>query len=200
VWNPISGWHQTLHATDPGNWYVTANMPAGNTAVVSFANTWQESLPSPNALTDFSSIYSSFSENTNVTSGTSAGWGYDIWLNSWADEVMIQHDNVRRGSCDDIGVLATATFGGSGGVPVQDWNLCKYGTEIIWQPVTNGAYVQIPSSSVDILAMLTWLMEHGHLPQGSVLDNGISWGVEICSTGGTDEDFRVTSFSITASR
>src|SRR5206468_3949933 len=95
VSNPISGWHQTLHATDPGNWYVTANMPAGNTAVVSFANTWQQSLPSPNALTDFSSIYSSFSENTNVTAGTSAGWGYDIWLNSWADEVMIQHDNVR---------------------------------------------------------------------------------------------------------
>src|SRR6478672_5058306 len=35
VWNPIPGWQQTLHATDPGSWYVTARMPTGNTAVVS---------------------------------------------------------------------------------------------------------------------------------------------------------------------
>jgi hypothetical protein len=53
--------------------------------------------------------------------------------------------------------------------------------------------------SVDILAMLTWLMDHGYLPQGSVLDNGLGYGFEICSTGGVAEDLEVTSFSITTS-
>ena len=41
VWNPIPGWSQTLHTTDPGNWNVTANMPAGNTAVVSYPSNGQ---------------------------------------------------------------------------------------------------------------------------------------------------------------
>ena len=36
VWNPIPGWHQTLYATNPGNWHVTSDMPAGNTAVVAY--------------------------------------------------------------------------------------------------------------------------------------------------------------------
>ena len=39
VWNPISGWQQTLTATNPGSWQVTANMPDKNTAVISFPNT-----------------------------------------------------------------------------------------------------------------------------------------------------------------
>ena len=68
VWSPISGWQQTLHATDPGNWHVTANMPAGNTAVVSFPNTGAN-YNSP-LISSFPAIYSSFSENMNATSAT----------------------------------------------------------------------------------------------------------------------------------
>jgi hypothetical protein len=193
VWNPIPGWSQTLHATDPGNWYVTADMPAGNTAVVSFPNVgqnidWVNGAPPP--LSSYTSIYSSFTENMNRTSGTSAEAAYDIWLNNWRNEVMIQHDIVNRGTCP---VLATAEFGGSGGVPVQDWNLCKYGTELIWQLSGNGEQ----SSSVDILAMLTWLVSHGYLPQGSGL-TAISYGFEICSTGGQPETFTLSRFSIRA--
>jgi hypothetical protein len=193
VWNRIPGWSQTLHATDPGNWYVTANMPAGNTAVVSFPNTgqnidWVNGAPPP--LSSYTSIYSSFAENMHGTSGTSAEAAYDIWLNNWGNEVMIQHDIVNRGTCP---VLATAAFGGSGGVPVQDWNLCKYGSELIWQLSGSGEQ----SGSVDILAMLTWLVSHGYLPQGSGL-TAISYGFEICSTGGQPETFQVSRFSISA--
>ena len=36
VWNPISGQQQTLYTNDPGDWSVIANLPAGNTAVVSY--------------------------------------------------------------------------------------------------------------------------------------------------------------------
>src|SRR5438105_15803945 len=43
VWNPISGWQQKLYANSPGDFYVTANMPAENTAVVSYPGTSQAS-------------------------------------------------------------------------------------------------------------------------------------------------------------
>jgi hypothetical protein len=192
VWNPISGWSQTLYATTPGNWYVTASMPAGNTAVVSFPNTGESY--NSNLLTGFSSIYSSFSENMSPTVGTSAEAAYDIWLNNWNNEVMIQHDMVKRGGpCGPV--LATATFGGPGGVPVQNWNLCQYGSELIWQLPGNGEQ----SGSVDILAMLNWLVNNGgYLPHASSL-TAISYGFEICSTGGVDENFQVKGFSITSS-
>lgn len=189
VWNPISGWSQALHVSDPGDWYARAEMPAGNTAVVSFPNVGQEYFYA-NKLSGFSAIFSSFAENMNPVQGTSAEAAYDIWLNHWRNEVMIQHDIVNRGSCS---ALATATFGGSGGVPVQKWNLCKYGTELIWQLAGRGEQ----SGSVNILAMLTWLVSHGYLPRESGLTD-ISYGFEICSTGGRRETFTVSRFSISA--
>jgi hypothetical protein len=189
VWNPIPGWSQALHATSPGTWYVIARMPAGNTAVVSFPNVEQQYYYT-NTLTGFSSIYSSFTESMHPEQGTSAEAAYDIWLNDWRNEVMIQHDIVNRGACP---VAATAVFGGSGGVPVQRWNLCKYGSELIWQ--LSGAREQ--SGSVNILSMLTWLATHGYLPERSGL-TAISYGFEICSTGGQPETFTVSRFSISA--
>jgi hypothetical protein len=164
-------------------------MPAGNTAVVSFPNIGEEYYYT-NTLADFSSIVSAFTETMNPAAGTSAEAAYDIWLNNWRNEVMIQHDIVNRGTCP---VLAVAAFGGSGGVPVQNWSLCKYGSELIWQLAGAGER----SGSVDILAMLTWLVHHGYLPQRSGLTD-ISYGFEICSTGGRPETFTLSHFSIRA--
>jgi hypothetical protein len=189
VWNPIPGWSQTLHVLNAGEWYATAEMPAGNTAVVSFPDVG-ENYGYANTLAGFSSIYSSFTENMHSTYGTSAEAAYDIWLNDWRNEVMIQHDIVNRGNCP---VITTTSFGGSGGVPVQDWNFCQYGTELIWQLSGHGEQ----SGSVDILAMLDWLVGHGYLPQGSGL-TAISYGFEICSTGGRQETFTVSRFTLSA--
>jgi hypothetical protein len=189
VWNPITGWSQTLHVLSPGNWSATADMPAGNTAVVSFPNVGEEYYYT-NTLAGFSSIFSSFTEDMHPTSGTSAEAAYDIWLNDWNNEVMIQHDIVNRGSCH---IVATASFGGSGGVPVQNWNFCEYGTELIWQLAGNGEL----SGTVDILAMLDWLVRHRYLRQKSGLTD-ISYGFEICSTGGRPETFTVSRFTISA--
>jgi len=194
VWSPISGWSQTLYATSPGQWSVTAKMPAGNTSVVSYPNTGQQFYYT-NKLTGFSSIYSGFSENMHPNSGTVAWAAYDIWLNNWNNEVMIQHDfsfNGGNGPCD-LTPPVIATFGGSGGVPVQTWHLCKFGSELIWQ--LNGGNAREKSGTVDLLAMLTWLMRHGYLPQGSGLTD-ISYGFEICSTGGRPETFAVSHFSL----
>src|SRR5215469_1745709 len=90
VWSPISGWHQTLHATSPGNWYVAASMPSGNTGVVSYPNT---GFFYNKALSRFRSIISSFSVKIPRRAGTNAEASYDIWFkNSPIDEVMIQND------------------------------------------------------------------------------------------------------------
>ena len=190
VWNPISGWQQTLAATDPGNWSVTANMPAGNTAVVSFPNTGAN-YNSP-LISSFSVIYSSFSESMNATSTSDAHAAYDLWFNNWKNEVMIQTDfspsGARCGSYE-----ASATFGGSNGVPMQTWDLCQFGSELIWQLPTNEQ-----SGSVDIKAMTTWLENKGYLPGSSTI-TALSYGFEISSTGGQNEIFRVSNFSITTS-
>jgi hypothetical protein len=187
VWNPISGWQQTLSATDPGNWSVTANMPSGNTAVVSFPNTGAN-YDNP-ALSSFSSIYSSFSETMNANSATNAHNGYDLWFNNWNNEVMIQTDFAPSGErCGSY--EASATFGGSNGVPVQTWSLCQFGSELIWQLATNES-----SGSVDIKAMTTWLENKGYLPGNSTV-TALSFGFEISSTGGQNVKFSVSNFSI----
>ena len=201
VWNPISGWHQTLHVTNPGDWSVTANMPAGNTAVVSYpslgANYGQSGTGNSTPLSDFKSIYSSFDENMNANSNTSAWAAYDIWLGpssgtNWSYEVMIQHDFANNGACT---AEASATFGGSGGVPVQKWNLCQFGSELVWK-LTGG---NEQSGKVDVLAMLNWLVSHGYMASDTGLFQ-IGYGWEICSTGGQNENFQLNNFSITATQ
>jgi hypothetical protein len=187
VWNPISGWQQTLYANNPGSWSVTANMPSGNTAVVSYPSSGSQY--GNRALSSFSSMYSSFSEKMNANGSTSAWASYDIWLNGGKNEVMIQHDFANNGACSG----PSATFGGSGGVPVQQWTLCgPWGSEYAWKLAGDEQ-----SGSVDILAMLTWMVSHGYLPKNSTLSS-IGYGWEIASTGGQPETFTVSQYSISA--
>jgi hypothetical protein len=198
MWNPIPGARQTLHAHNLGAWYVTSDMPAGNTAVVSYPSLSADFHVQDSSgnwvgqpLTNFASLVSSFSETMNATSSTNAWAAYDIWMNN-GEEVMIQHDFSPHAN-PECPHVATATFGGSFGVPVQDWGLCRYGTELIWQLPASASE---QSGSVDILAMLTWLENHRYVPRNDTLD-AVDYGWEICSTGGVNENFQVSKFSIT---
>ena len=74
---------------------------------------------------------------------------------------------------------------------MQKWDLCQFGSELIWQLPVNEQ-----SGSVDIKAMTTWLENNGYMPQNSTI-TALSYGFEICSTGGQNQDFRVSNFSIT---
>ena len=61
VWNPILGARQTLSANDPGDWQVTANLPVGNSAVVSYPSigaNYGQITDVPTPLTSYSSIHS----------------------------------------------------------------------------------------------------------------------------------------------
>jgi hypothetical protein len=199
VWNPTSGWHQTLKATSPGNWRVTANMPAGNTAVVSYPSigaNYGRITDVPTPLTSFSLIRSRFTEHMNATGRTSAWAAYDIWLgrdgcsNCASHEVMIQHDFAGNGACTTV---AKAKFPGPGGAP-QRWHLCKYGSELIWKlGAGEQNKVSERTGAVHILAMLRWLVHHGYLPARTGLWQ-IGYGWEICSTGGRPEAFKVSAY------
>jgi hypothetical protein len=200
MWAANSGTTQTLTAAGPGSWSVAADAgPAGYTGVQTYPDTQQiytTTGNTPDPLSGFSSVISSFTENMNAAGGTSAEAAYDIWLGqseatNYADEVMIWNDQANRGTCGGATVEANANFGGSGGVPEQNWTLCKYGSsELIWY-LTSG---NEQSGSVDVLSMLTWLESHGYLPANSGL-NQIDYGFEICSTPGP-ETFTVSQFAI----
>jgi hypothetical protein len=175
----------------------------GNTSIVSYPSigvdfhvqnsngNWYEQ-----PLYNFKAMTSSFSENMHATGGTSAWAAYDIWLNNGKNEVMIQHDFANNGACTSA---ATVTFGGSGGVPAQNWHLCQFGSEQVWKlGVNDASKINEQSGSVDILSMLTWMENHGDLPQGTTIGL-LGYGWEIASTGGANETFQVNSFTLTTS-
>lgn len=198
VWAPISGQTQTLSANSPGDWKVVSKIAAGNSAVTAYPNTGAPFDEAP--LASFSSIVGSFAETMPHTAGTSAWAAYDIWLDDWKYEVMIQHDFVGNGPCDYV---AVATFGGSNGVPSRLWGLCTYGSELIWKLAAPGSTVGThktvnqSSGSVDLKEMLTWLVQHGYMAADPTITN-VSYGWEICSTDGAKKTFSVSDYSLTA--
>jgi hypothetical protein len=202
VWSPIPGWQQTLNAKSPGDWQVTANLAAGNTAVVSMpgtsANYGLTTGPAPLP----PKIVSSFAEygpGAGSKNQNSYEFAYDVWLGTisnskwWVNEMMIQQDNYSTGKCPNGWTASGVQFGGSNGVRVQSWYFCKSGSELIWQLAPQGGE---RSGSVDILAMINWLISHGYLPQDTGLTQ-IDYGVELRSTGGVEENFGLSNFSIT---
>jgi hypothetical protein len=194
VWGPISGWRQKLYATSPGNWYVTARMAAGNTAVVSFPNT---GFFYNKALSRFSSIVSSFTVSIPARAGTNAEASYDIWFNKTGaiHEVMIQNDySPGRGPSCGTWTARSVRFGGTRRVRLHPWDLCVSGSTAYWE-TANG---NMPSGTINVLAMLKWLVRHRQLPAGVQL-SGFSYGFEISSTGGVNENFRVSRFKAAAS-
>ena len=200
VWAPISGQTQKLLANSPGDWKVVSNVAAGNKAVTAFPNTgaaFDEA-----RLGSFSTIVGSFSESMPHTTGTSAWATYDIWLNEWQYEVMIQHDFVGNGPCSYV---AVTTFGGSNGVPSRLWGLCTYGSNLIWKLAAPGSAVGThktvnePTGSVDIKAMLSWLVSHGYVDAKPTITN-VSYGWEICSTDGMKQTFKLEDYSLAATR
>jgi hypothetical protein len=202
-WNPQSGDNQEQYVTNPGDWYVTFNAPAGGESVLTFPNS--EQLYNSETLDSFSALYSSFSITVPTNSGTATDIGFDNWFNNWGNEVMIQNYLVNRGGqCGPV--LTTQTFGGSNGVPVNTWVLCQYGSELIWQiqqPSGDPGVFGFTSGSVDILAMNKWLENNvnpntgsTYLPAGSTI-TVISYGFELCATNGVNENFAVNSWSVT---
>jgi hypothetical protein len=208
VWNPIAGWSQTLHVISEGRWWATVNIPP-NTSVVSYPDTdilfsnWGGGAnPS---IDSFSYINSAVV--TSVPSGNTAlDSGWDIWMNGYKYEMMIQNQMVGRLPCTRYTtVLAlNVNFPSVNGTTDSNWNLCRNGgpgSELIWQwvpPDSNSQNFGVSSLSVDIYNMLKYVEKYGYLPSGATL-TAIQYGFEIGSTNSTTEDFYLDAFSLNTS-
>lgn len=198
IWDPISGASQTLTAYSPGNWSVTAKMPASNTAVVSYPDTQQiytTTRNAPNPLSHFSSITSSYTESGPASHVGDYEAAYDIWAGTgsqdYAQEIMIWVDN--HGQTPAGSVVASATVDGVG---YRIWSSRKAGA--VGDPVSMVMDSNQASGSVNILDDLKWLLSNGYMPAGSGV-NQIDFGWEICSTGGAAETFTLSQYGIKAS-
>jgi hypothetical protein len=194
MWNAIAGASQRLAAYNPGRWSVMADMPAGNTAVVSYPDVqeiYTTASNRPDPLSSFRSITSSF-----TAKGPGSGGGddyeaaYDIWAgtgtNNGAQEIMIWVDN--HGQTPAGSKVATADIQGAS---YSVWSAGR-------NPVSLVLNSNKTSGTIDILAALDWLESHGYMPQGSGV-NQINFGWEICSTGGSAKTFSVTRYKIKSS-
>jgi hypothetical protein len=197
IWNPISGASQTLTAFNPGSWSVSANMPASNTAVVSYPDTQQvytTTSNTPNSLSNYSSITSSYAESGPTTSGDDYEAAYDIWAgtgsNDYAQEIMIWVDN--HGQTPAGSDVASATIDGVG---YKIWSTGKAGA--VGSPVSMVLDSNQSSGSVNVLDDLNWLASNGYMPAGSGL-NQIDFGWEICSTGGVSQTFTMSQYGLKA--
>jgi hypothetical protein len=172
-----------LAAANPGHWTVTTTQPAGHTGVLMYPSASQ--LYSDPVIARMSEIRSSYAESMPHTPGTIAWAAYDMFLNHTgpAGEVMI-HTEVVHGCPACSAFVGRARFAGMG------WTLRRYGEEWIWTPDKYRT-----SGTVDILAMLKWMIARRHLARTATLGS-VGYGWEVCSTGGVAERFTVSQFML----
>jgi hypothetical protein len=191
IWNPIGGITQTMTVYNPGNWSVTANMPAANKAVVSYPDVQQiytTTSNEPNPLSGYSSITSSYTESSPANGDYEAA--YDIWANSGSQEIMIWVEN--HGQTPAGSVVASATIDGVG---YQVWSTGPAGSATT--PISMVMNSTQASGSVNILDDLHWLQANGYMKADSGI-NQIDFGWEICSTAGVPETFTLNRYTLTA--
>lgn len=198
-WGQKPGETQVLSANSPGDWQAVVTVPAGANpghSVTTYPDAninmaWVPGTSANPALTTFGDITSSLADTVPQAAGN-VGWqGYDLWLNDYGDEVMIQTNFVGNGPCTYV---AVQQFGGQNGVPVQTWGLCDFGGpggEKVWKLAPDGtqvggsAIVSESSGSVDITAMTDWLINNGYMlsktPAATTV-TALSAGFEICNT------------------
>lgn len=185
MWNcpntPACG-TQLIEANTYKDWAVVSTQPAGNTAVYTYPDV--QTLTGDTPLSNYSAITSDFTESMpQASTGMIGEAAYDIWLNKWANEVMIWVDNQGQTIYDQQ--VGTATIGG------QAFTVYRNGSELI--VALNGNET---SGHVDILATLKWLQSNSLLPATSTL-TAVDFGWEICSTGGKAQTFTISNYALT---
>jgi hypothetical protein len=187
MWNgTYSPIRQTMGVCNQASWYVAdKTTSATNTAVLVYPNV-QENYSSP--ISDYGSITSAF-----ASSSTSPGdyeFSYDIWLNSYANEVMIWTHNHGQTPGGTL-VASDVTISG------LPWDV--YATSgngyVAFVPAGGASY---QSGTFNLLAFFNYLMGNGQIAATSTLTQ-IDYGVEICNTGGVRGRFNFTNFAINTS-
>jgi len=207
--NLASGETGTMNANGLGDWQATVNAPAGNTAVSEWSNsnvmlTQPDNTPVP--LSSLNSLTSELDIIPQTTApGTSEDLGWDVWggdsgksSSDYNYEMMIWSGQINRGTCGGGTVLHTGITFGS-----QTWSLCEWGTgstgEFIWYlSDASGNAVSQEDTTINIYAMLQWMIARGYYPAGYGL-NMVTVGSEVCSTGGVPETVTVRKWTLSKS-
>ncbi len=197
MWN-TSGYRvsETVEACSYHSWNViaTADNSSGDGAVKTYPNVHKDyhnwSTGAEPSLSNYPILSSSF-----AAAGPNTGIyniAYDIWLNGVGNgggsnrEVMIWTDNQVQRPAGSV-VATGLGFGG------QTWTLWATGDNHILSFVPG---TDMASGTVNIRAMLDYLISHGRVPTNSTLGQ-ICYGVEVVSTNGAPGTFHFTGFSLT---
>jgi len=214
---PNAGTAETLTATSPGHWSVTANdVPYGYTGVQMFdavqqlTNDWNGSgwgncgTCTDTPLNSLTSLTVSYAETSPSDANSIYEFAPDVWNDNYGSDVMFWADTSPR-RCTDNGmsagnIIGQAVLGG------QNWTVYRYGgvgSEIIFildgtastDPVSTGTCARQASGTIDILGGYRWLASHGIMTTvGSISQLNTGW--EITSADKTT--FTVSSYSIDA--
>ena len=196
MWNPPGAGHpQTLYVDNPGDWRVTSDQARGNTAVLSYPDVQQILTTTRNAparLSSFVGLVSDFRQSMPSNGDNEAA--YDIWMGNsestdYAQEVMVWVDDHRTNPPPGH-VVGRHRFDGT-----------RY---VVWQDPTDGRrgfhtiYIvrnrNERSGTVDLLAMLDWLMRTRLTAATGI--NQVDFGWEICSTGGRPQTFTMARYGL----
>ena len=184
---------QEIWANSSSEWGVVSQMGKGNQAILTYpAAQRQFSVDgNPAPLADIRELKSTFTESMPTTSGTIAESAYDIWLNDWNTEIMIWVDNQNQNfTTPAVGVTTLngkqfavyAVSGTSNGYPRGPFYFVIKNNET--------------SGTVDILAAIKWVEDHGYMSASGAGLNAVDFGWEIASTNGEPESFAVSSYSL----
>jgi Glycosyl hydrolase family 12 len=186
---------QTIWGNSSSDWGVTANLGGTTgTAVLTYPEDQQIwTLPdnTDEPLSDFAFLHGNATENMPHAS-LDAEAAYDIWAGptgetsgNFATEIMIWLEN--HGQTPAGHVVGTTSWYGQ---TFTVWS--ETGNHVITF-VLNGTQAR---GTTHILSAMNYLRNHGMIAKNYGLAQ-IDFGFEICNTGGTAENFNVTSYNVT---
>jgi hypothetical protein len=178
---------QTIWANSPRDWGVVSSMARGNTAVLTYPDVGR--MYSDRRVSSFKSVRNGFKESMpRQIHGLSAEAADDVWLNHWNIEMMIWVDNDGRSLAGGTRIGKATIFG-------QHFSVWKYGdSEFIFDLDHNET-----SGQTHILASLSWLINHHHVPANATLTE-VEFGWEIASTHWQAASFKVSNYWMFTSR
>jgi hypothetical protein len=189
MWN-ASGYRvaQTVEACSYRSWnaIATADNSSGDGAVKTYPNVHKDydSRPALSTFPVLTATHAADAADTGIYN-----IGYDLWLNGVADagstEVMVWTDNQNQVPSGSR-VAASVVLGG------HTWDL--YATSGNYRAFV--ATPELPSGTVDLRAMLNYLVARGLLAPNPTIGQ-VCFGVEVVSTNGTPATFNFTGFSLT---
>ncbi|MGN6752371.1 MAG: GH12 family glycosyl hydrolase domain-containing protein [Intrasporangium sp.] len=187
-------WNAAKYPGTTGSTEVCSYHSWNHTAYASNASGTGEVKTYPNVHKDYSGrTINSFTQLTSTFAQVSPNSGiynvaYDMWLNGVPnDEVMVWTENHKQYPAGSK--FTTVTISG------VSWDVYATSGNGYIAFVPSGGKV-LTSGTVDLKAMLQWLVAQGRLPATSTVDQ-VGYGVEVVDTGGSKATWNFTDFSIT---